>query len=415
MPEINDEMRVTADYAISTAKDRYGMELDYSEESLSILDTILEKIYWGFSSHNKDEGQGGLIYNAAIIWGSYLGEYMRLKWGGTWILKDAERRISITSIEFSPINFVFQRITSHPEFRVTNFIQETKKAVYTSVIHPKQSQYVSTSAGQPEKVKRSKAEKKPFIIDKRIVYATGGMLGILIIVFGCIFGSTVVRSGGLPAFGLFQKATGTSTSTLAPTIPVVATVNPTVAATSTVTLMPTYTPKPTITIRPTNTPILTETALPSWTPTSTETPLPTDTEIPYRSPTPTVPGPSHTPRSATKTPTRTPQPSPTNTPVPTYTDTVPPPPHVVSCGVSPSSVDPGVQTPLTFSLQFSVPGYGMQVTGFDPNFGANGCSAQPGGETVSCNGESGLVPSGVTVTVTMTSIVGDCTATYKGK
>jgi hypothetical protein len=427
MSEINDEMRVTADYAISTAKDRYGMELDYSEESLSILDTILEKIYWGFSSHNKDEGQGGLIYNAAIIWGSYLGEYMRLKWGGTWILKDSERRISITSIEFSPINFIFQRITNHPEYRVTNFIQETKKAVYTSVIHPKQSQYVSTSAGQPDSTKKGKVEKKPFKIDKRIVYATGGVLGILVIIFACITASTLIKSGGIPAFGASQKSTGTPTSTLQPTVPVIATLDATGTGEPTATLMPTYTPKPTETPRPTNTPIMTGTPLPTWTPTPTETPSPTETEIPYQSPTPSRTVATNTAKPPTKTRTPTAQPSPTNTPQPTFTNTSPPqptftntvrPPEIVSCGVSPSTVPAGVPTDLNFSVQFTDPGYGMQVTGFNPQFpGQSGCSDpnNDGNNSASCTGSSGLVSAGSTIHVTISTGLGSCSVTYKGQ
>lgn len=45
---------------------------------------------------------------------------MRLKWGGTWMLKGSEELLSITNIEFSPISFVFQKITRHPEYSVEN-------------------------------------------------------------------------------------------------------------------------------------------------------------------------------------------------------------------------------------------------------------------------------------------------------
>src|SRR4030042_3937938 len=100
MSTINDEMKATAEYAIKAAEQRFQQELDYSEQSIATLDNILEQIYWGFSFHPKDEAEGGLIYNTAMIWGSYLGEYLRLKWGGTWTLKGSDRIISITNIEF---------------------------------------------------------------------------------------------------------------------------------------------------------------------------------------------------------------------------------------------------------------------------------------------------------------------------
>ncbi len=421
MPEINDEMRVTADYAISTAKERYGLELEYSEESLEVLDTILEKIYWGFSSHDQDEDEGGLVYNTAIIWGSFLGEYMRLKWGGTWIQRGTEKRISITSIEFSPINFVFRRITNHPEYRVTNFINETKKVIYTSVIHPKQTQPIPETVTQISEPKVEKAQVAPFAINKRIVYATGGVLTILLITFGIILGSKIIKSGGFPAISLPSKATNTYTLTPTQLILPSATPVPVNTLTPTASQLPTYTPKPTGTARPTNTPIVTNTQAATWTPTTTETP--TETEVPYYSPTPTK---TRTPtqRSATKTPTwtqppaitptdtDTPQPSPTNTPV-TPTE---PPPELQSCSVNPSTVPIGAPTSLTFSAKFSAPGYSLTVTNFDPGYpGQSGCSGSDdnGDGTASCQGSSGLIPNSTIINVTISTPLGNCSVSYR--
>lgn len=67
MSNINDEMKTTAEYAIKAANQRFKQELDYSDQSIAKLDQILERIYWGFSNHPKDEGEGGVIYNTAII------------------------------------------------------------------------------------------------------------------------------------------------------------------------------------------------------------------------------------------------------------------------------------------------------------------------------------------------------------
>ncbi len=134
MPNINDEMKSTADYAINAAKQRFKLELDFSDQSLIRLEKILEQIYWGFSNHPKDEGEGGVIYSTAAIWGSYLGEYMRLKWDGNWIQKGSDRLVSISNIEFSPINFVNQKITSHPEFSVDNYLNETARILNTLAI-----------------------------------------------------------------------------------------------------------------------------------------------------------------------------------------------------------------------------------------------------------------------------------------
>jgi hypothetical protein len=412
MSDINVEMRETANYAISIAKERYGLVLDYSEESLSILDGILEKIYWGFSGHGTNEGNGGLVYNTAIIWGSYLGEYMRLKWGGTWIYRGTEQCISITSLEFSPIKYIYQRITTHPDYRVKSFIQETKNGIYASVIHPPKPTQASIirppkptqvidSVRQAAQQKPSKVEKKPIIVDKRVIYITGGVLGVLIILTACIAGYAIISSGGLPAFGLFANETATNTVTPKPIIQASPTLTDTATAIPTATELPTYTPKPTETRRPTYTPSLTYTVTPSTTPTDTYVPTSTRTLRP--TPTPT------------RRPTNTPVP-PTNPPPATATEPPPPPPPTIqSCGVNPSTITPGETNSLTFTVRFSAPGYGMAVAGFDPGWpGQNGCSAadDDGDGVASCSGSSGLVPPGSSVSVQIQTPLGDCSVSY---
>ena len=127
MSDLNAEMKATADYAVKSAKNRYNLNLDYTEQSIIALDGILEKMYWGFSSRIDDRGKDGLIYNTAIIWGSYLGEYMRLKWGGSWKLKGNQQVIVINNKEFSPVSFVYQKITGHFNYKLEDYLFETLK------------------------------------------------------------------------------------------------------------------------------------------------------------------------------------------------------------------------------------------------------------------------------------------------
>jgi hypothetical protein len=167
MSNINAEMKASADYAIKSAKERFGQELDFSEESIVKLNNILGQIYWGFSNHPKDEGENGLIFNTAIIWGSYLGEYMRIKWGGTWISKGSERLVSIENNQFSPINFVYQKISSRPETSVEDFLFEYKVKSHLSLFNPQPSQHPSEITGQlsqhpPEFISKPKVEDDLF-------------------------------------------------------------------------------------------------------------------------------------------------------------------------------------------------------------------------------------------------------------
>ena len=403
MADVNEEMKEMADYAVKSAKDRYKKDLDYSEQSLIILDNILTKIYWGFSGRTDNGAEGGLVYNTALIWGSYLGEFMIFKWGGKWVLKGSDRLVLINDITFSPIKLINQKISDHPEYSVEDYINDTKRIIYSSVVNPQNVQHLAKTNERIKEQISLKPTRKAFSIDRRTVYIIGGIIGALVIIAGCITGYSIIQAGGLPAFGLIKTATNTSTHTPIQVI-YTATRQPTNTPIPTVTPLPTYTPQPTETPIPTFTPSLTYTEIPSSTPTDTETPfIPTNTPRPTftRTYTPVPPTKTHVP--------------PTSTNAPPPTNTQPPPPTIKSCGVNPSSINWGEPTTLTFTVEFSAPGYGINGMNFDPQFpGQSGCTDPntDGNSTASCQGNSGIVLQGREVTVVIQTLLGNCAVKY---
>ena len=403
MAEINEEMKEMADYAVKSAKDRYKKDLDFSEQSLIVLDNILTKIYWGFSGRTDNGGEGGLVYNTALIWGSYLGEYLIFKWGGNWILKGADRLVSINDIVFSPIKLIYQKISDHPEYSVEDYINDTKRIIYSSVVNPQNVQYL---AKKNERIKEQisvKPTKKSVSIDRRTIYIIGGILGALVIIAGLITGYTIIRSGGLPAFGLAKEATSTNTATFTQ-VPPTATLQLTDTPVPTITPLPTYTPQPTETPNPTFTSSPTSTEIPSPTPTDTETPF-----IPTNTPRPTFTR-TFTPAPPTRTPI---PPTPTNVQPPTSTQ--PPPVVIESCSVDPSIVPAGKNVTITFTVHFSAPGYGFNaINPHDfPNQGGCNGTDDNGDGIAWCDGSSGLLPSSTIANITITSSVGNCSVSYR--
>jgi len=401
MSNLNDDMKSTADYAINAAKQRFGHELDFSEQSIARLEDILGQIYWGFSNHPKDDGKSGIIYNTAVIWGSYLGEYIRLKWGGTWMLKDSDPIVTLSNIEISPINLVYEKITTHPEFSLENYLLEMNEKLYTPAITPKPTQYRDEISRQPIKPIASKQPIKNLAIDKKVLFILAGIVGILLLTIAGIIGYSVLQPGGLSAFGIFASATSPNTD-----VPIVNTLVPATSTTTstqvpTATLLPTYTANPTITPSPSFTPSLTFTQTPTATPTDTQTPfIPTSTPRPTRTSTPVPP-------------------PPTNPPAPTTEPPPPPPPPVEleSCEISPSRVPPNESKLITFIAHFSAPGYEFTITAFSPSYtGQGGCSETSGADGLAyCDGWSGNLTDGATVDVLFTSSVGDCVASYSAR
>ncbi len=401
MSDINNQMQKIADYAIKSAKDKYGQELDFSEKSIGKLDIILRQINSNFANLAKNDETNKAISDTAVIWGSYLGEYMCRKWGGIWILKGSERLVSILSIEFTPISFIYQKITSHPEYSVEIYLFETKKVIYLSVINPKPTQTLVEDVKQPEKeILASNSEKQVSITKRSLLYLV--VIGvILIFIFSCYFEFISIRKGGLAAFTLLATKTN-------PTPTSIVEINTATAITyikdtqiPTVTTLPTYTPKPTHTLPPTYTPLPTSTNIPTFTPTETQTLTPTRTRVPTS--TPVIP-----------TDTRVP---PTEKPAPT--PTIAEPVVLESCDIDPSSVPVNTNVNLRFIVHFSthIPGYGFD-TSFDPDYPEqSGCSGVDGnGDGVAyCGGSSGMLPESASVDVTFSSSVGECVASYSSR
>lgn len=68
-----------AEAAISHAKEYHSVDLDYSPDTVRKVEEILAALLQGSTKLSDDE-----INNAATMYGGYIGEVMRRKWGGKW-------------------------------------------------------------------------------------------------------------------------------------------------------------------------------------------------------------------------------------------------------------------------------------------------------------------------------------------
>ena len=84
---VNDRMQQIAEYAVRIASDKFGKWLDYTENSLENLEALLQQAYEQNNAHGIPEEA---ILKTARVWGGYLGEIIRRKWGGEWVLNRTE-------------------------------------------------------------------------------------------------------------------------------------------------------------------------------------------------------------------------------------------------------------------------------------------------------------------------------------
>jgi hypothetical protein len=406
MSDLNDEMKLSAENAITQAKERFGQDLDFSERSIAKLDNILVQIYWYYSNRTEDKEDLNSIFSKASIWGSYLGEYMRLKWGGTWILSGSGPLISIKNIKFSPISLVNLKIWSHPESRVENYLLETNRIINSAILTSQKSGDIYENTRQEEQQVISKGSKKSTIIDRQLLITLAVIDGILLVTLASIIGYIGIRNGSFSAFGLILSTTLLSTNTPTQYIAVTATPVSSPTQSPTITTLPTYTPKPSNTPHRSSTPNLALTQIASFSltdtqnaslPTQTVTSTKTLTFIPFN-----------------PTNTREPPPQPRQP-----TDTQPPPVVIESCEVDPSIVPIGFNVTITYIVHFStnIPGYGFDTL-VDPKYpGQSGCSGvdSDGDGIAYCDGSSGELPASTSVSVTITTSIGDCNVSYSSR
>jgi hypothetical protein len=461
-------MQSIADYSVKYAKDRYGLELDFSEQSISKLDAIIVQVYTDISNQVQSDETKKQLNDFAVLWGSYLGAYMCRKWGGTWMQKGSERVISILNIEFLPISFIYQKITSHPEYSVEIYLFEAKKVIYLSVINPQPSHSLPNNIGQPEKeIPSSKPktdllkttpqneisisespkntklvesqkefpnrESHPYIQsnkpqpnilsnisltdtpskwsikkifrNKKVLTYLIAVAGVLLFIFTVFIGYNIIKNNIVAANMLAPKISETTIIPLG-TTQHSATSYFTSTSIPTMTTLPTYTPKPTNTVRPSSTPFPTLTKRATFTTTVTQSPpTPTQTRSPIKSPT-----------TKPFDPTETPLPPPEK---PSPTPTIPEPVVLESCDIDPSTVPTNANVKLTFIAHFSgnSKGYGFDIS-FDPEYSdQSSCSGvdTDGDGLAYCDGSSGIVTEPATVYVTFSSSVGECVSSYTSR
>jgi hypothetical protein len=131
--DINDEMKQAGDYAIKLAKGRFGVDLDYSDNSLYGLEKLIEDASQQHTMDLSDEKSlNNSIMRTAGIWGSFLGEVMQRKWGGEWkIDENSDRTCLIHGVKVNPIFYIQQRCTGQNTTKVNQYLSEVAVSLFS--------------------------------------------------------------------------------------------------------------------------------------------------------------------------------------------------------------------------------------------------------------------------------------------
>lgn len=78
---LNQLMRESADDAIKTSREEFAIELDFSPESIALVDTVILKF---LDTYNDQVLEDKAVFTICNIYGAYIGETFRKLAGGQW-------------------------------------------------------------------------------------------------------------------------------------------------------------------------------------------------------------------------------------------------------------------------------------------------------------------------------------------
>ncbi len=114
-------MEVFAIDAVHAARSSHGVELDYSSDSVRDLDQILER------ANQTLRMPEDTFFAFPDMWGGYLGEVIRRKWGGQWLIpsdgpfKD-QICLAVRGETISPPMQVLRRVTNGDEANLPSYL-----------------------------------------------------------------------------------------------------------------------------------------------------------------------------------------------------------------------------------------------------------------------------------------------------
>jgi hypothetical protein len=78
---LNQLMRESAEDAIKTSREEFGIELDFSSKSIALVDAIISKF---LDVYNDQVLEDKTVFTICNMYGAYIGEVFRKLAGGQW-------------------------------------------------------------------------------------------------------------------------------------------------------------------------------------------------------------------------------------------------------------------------------------------------------------------------------------------
>ncbi len=129
-PTISDVMKAYSEDAVDMANKEFGETLDFSEDSLRAVERILDRVSStiprGLGRLLKRKPSDEQIWEMSKIWGGYIGEVIRKRWGGEWTLETAAHpgtviTLRVLDADIFPPGRAHKRLTNGSEDNIWDY------------------------------------------------------------------------------------------------------------------------------------------------------------------------------------------------------------------------------------------------------------------------------------------------------
>jgi hypothetical protein len=126
--ELLDLMKASASDAVATSRDEFSLDLDYSAQSINLVDDIL----LGFVDKYHDEVlEDQAVFTLCNIFGAYVGEVFKLQVGGEWVYDQSNPNAPYVVLAYGSHSYAFAGICYE---RLVNDSQVSVKAYFDQAV-----------------------------------------------------------------------------------------------------------------------------------------------------------------------------------------------------------------------------------------------------------------------------------------
>ena len=124
--ELTQLMADSAQNAIETTMEEFGLKLDCSEKSVELIDDII--LSW-LDKYKEQILEENAVFTICNIYGAYLGEIFRKKVGGNWSYDESNLDAPYVVIHYAGNSYAFagicyQRLVNDSQISISNYFDQ---------------------------------------------------------------------------------------------------------------------------------------------------------------------------------------------------------------------------------------------------------------------------------------------------